>query len=253
MNNQEDQHAQLRASHTPEAVRERLDNQPSYYYLRDFVYGAVDGAVTTFAVVSGVAGAELSTGIIIVLGVANLVGDGFSMAAGNFLGTRADDQMKKRARQTEEEHIELYPEGEREEVRQILAAKGFEGEDLKRAVETVTSDRQRWVDLMMTDELGHSLRGPKALRAALVTFVAFVAVGLIPLLSFLIDYFSPVSIAEPFLISSVLTGTAFFAVGAAKALFVEQKWYWAGSETLIVGGSAAGIAYVIGALLKGLI
>lgn len=253
MNTHDEQQAQLRASHTPEAVRNRLSNQPSHHYLRDFVYGAVDGAVTTFAVVSGVAGAELSTGIIIVLGVANLVGDGFSMAAGNFLGTRADEQMKKRARQTEEEHIELYPEGEREEVRQILEAKGFSGEDLDRAVDTLTSDRQRWVDIMMTDELGHSLRGPRALPAALVTFVAFVVVGIIPLLSFLLDYFSPLSIAEPFLISSVLTGSAFFAVGAAKALFVEQKWYWAGIETLVVGGSAAGIAYGIGALLKGLV
>lgn len=245
--------AELQATHTPEAIRARLENEPNRYYLRDFVYGAVDGAVTTFAVVSGVAGADLSTGIIIVLGVANLIGDGFSMAAGNFLGTRAEEQIKLRARQTEERHIELNPEGEREEVRQILAAKGFAGEALEQAVETVTSDRERWVDIMMTDELGHSLKGPKALPAALVTFAAFVIVGLVPLLAFLLDYFSPLHVDDPFVVSSVLTALAFFAVGAAKSQFVEQKWYWAGLETLSVGGMAAAIAYAIGALLKGLV
>src|SRR5687768_3991101 len=89
----------LARQHTPAAVRERLDGGPPGSYLRDFVYGAVDGTITTFAVVAGVAGAGLSVGVVIVLGLANLVADGFSMAVGNFLGTKAERERRDRARQ----------------------------------------------------------------------------------------------------------------------------------------------------------
>lgn len=64
-------------------------------YLGDFIYGAIDGGVTTFAVVAGVAGARLSAGIVIVLGLANLFADGFSMAASNFASTRAERQLAR--------------------------------------------------------------------------------------------------------------------------------------------------------------
>jgi len=88
-------HADLAATHTPENVRQRLQTPTTHSYLRDFVYGAIDGTVTTFAIVSGVAGAGLSTGVILILGVANLVGDGFSMAASNYLGTKTEEELRR--------------------------------------------------------------------------------------------------------------------------------------------------------------
>ena len=94
--------------HTPAGVRARLSSPPRPSYLRDFVYGAIDGAVTTFAIVAGVVGAGLSDSVIVILGFANLFADGFSMAASNFLGTRAEQQRRQRARAEEERQIELF-------------------------------------------------------------------------------------------------------------------------------------------------
>src|SRR5690242_1269231 len=102
----------LLAEHTPQAIDRRLREGPRQSYLRDLVYGATDGIVTTFAVVAGGTGASLSGGVIVVLGAANLLGDGFSMAVGNFLGARAETQLRDRARRTEEDHIKLIPDGE---------------------------------------------------------------------------------------------------------------------------------------------
>jgi len=244
---------QLKAEHTPAAIRERLNNGPNHNYLKDFVYGAIDGAVTTFAIVSGVAGAGLSSEVVIVLGVANLIGDGFSMAASNFLGTRAENQLRQKARRTEEEHIEKYPEGEREEIRQIVKQKGFEGEDLDRAVDIITSDRSQWIDMMMREELGLTLENPPAWKAAFMTFFAFVLGGSIPLLVFIVDAISAEAVSSPYLFSTLMTGVAFFAVGAFKARFVDEKWPVAGGETLLIGGLAAGLAYAIGAFLRDLV
>jgi VIT1/CCC1 family predicted Fe2+/Mn2+ transporter len=239
--------------HTPAAIQDRLRAGPGHIYLRDFIYGAVDGIVTTFAVVSGVAGAGLSSGIVIVLGAANLVADGFSMAVSNYLGTRADRQLVERARRIEEEHIDAYPDGEREEVRQIFAAKGLSGDDLERMVSVVTSDRSRWIDTMIQEEYGLTLEGSSPLRAAAVTFSAFILSGALPLVSFLCELFSPGSLIEPFFMSSLMAGAALFLVGAIKGRFVFQKWYWSGAETFTVGGTAAALAYLVGAVLRGVV
>lgn len=243
----------LEHSHEPQAIAKRLAGATSHSYLSDFVYGAIDGTVTTFAVVSGVAGAALPAEVIVILGLANLVGDGFSMAASNFLGTRTDDQLLERARAMERKHIRMEPEGEREEVRQIYARKGFTGERLESVVDTITSDEEQWVNTMLTDELGLQLSTPSAFKAAAMTFVAFLAIGLIPLLSFIVQLFTPMSLNTAYLYSSVLTAVAFFFVGAAKSMFVDQKWYMSGLETLAVGGTAAGLAYGVGALLRNVI
>src|SRR5688572_15073797 len=138
----------LEHEHTREAIADRLASSAKHNYLRDFVYGGIDGAVTTFAVVAGTIGAELSPRIVIILGAANLAADGFSMAASNFLGTRTEIEELKSVHEIEARHIRLDPEGEREEVRQIYEAKGFDGTELERVVELVTSDEDRWIDTM---------------------------------------------------------------------------------------------------------
>jgi len=140
--------------HSPEAIRERLEGGPLHSYTRDWVYGGIDGSVTTFAVVAGVIGADLSPAIVLVIGMANILADGFSMAASNFLGTRTEHEELSHLEAIEHRHIERDPEGEREEVRQIYERKGFEGDDLRRVVELITVDRTRWVRTMLTEEYG---------------------------------------------------------------------------------------------------
>ena len=100
--------------HTVEAIGERLAAGPRHNYLRDWIYGGIDGSVTTFAVVTGVVGAQLSPVVIVIMGFANLVGDGFSMAASNFLGTKSEHDDMLRLAAIEHRHIEVAPEGERE-------------------------------------------------------------------------------------------------------------------------------------------
>jgi vacuolar iron transporter family protein len=239
----------LEREHTADAIQERLGSERSPSYLSDFIYGAVDGAVTTFAVVAGAAGANLADDVVIILGGANLIADGFSMAVSNYLGSRAERQQRERARREEELHIELVPEGEREEVRQIFASKGFEGDDLERVVDVITSDPKLWADTMMSDELGYGTTEPNEVRAALSTLTAFILIGFLPLLVFVYDLAASADVADPFLWSSILTGVAFLVVGGMKSRFVDQAWWRSAIETLLVGGLAAVLAYAAGALL----
>lgn len=241
----------LEREHTPHGVERRLSSEPKTSHLGDFVYGAIDGTVTTFAVVAGAAGADLGAAVVIILGVSNLFADGFSMAVSNYLGSRAEQDRQQQARLEEERHIRLMPEGEREEIRQLFRAKGFEGEDLERAVEVITSDEDRWVEMMMSEELGFAPVERSPARAGLATFVAFLVVGTIPLISYLVNLAFPGTIADPFLVSAVLTGLAFLLVGALKAAVVGQGMFRGSLETVVLGGIAAGLAFVVGRLLEG--
>jgi len=235
----------LEHDHTHEAIAARIAAS-NHNYIRDFIYGGVDGAVTTFAVVSGVAGAELSTKVVLILGFANLVADGFSMAASNFLGTRAEIDDYRRLEKIEYRHIEVAPEGEREEIRQIYREKGFEGEELEKAVELITSDNDRWVRTMLMEEYGlpSEIRSPWL--AAGSTFSAFIVCGLVPLIPYLFGW------GSSFLLSSVMTGITFFLIGSFKSRWSTTGWLRSGLETLLVGALAAGLAYGVGVLLKGI-
>ena len=184
-------------------------------YLRDAVYGATDGTVTTFAVVSGVEGAGLSPRIVLILGAANLVGDGFSMAAGNYLATKAD--------------------------RQRTAAHAGQGD-------AGQADADRAIPL------GAALdASPNPLTAAGVTFAAFAAAGVVPLLPYLFDAtVGGNSDGTAAASSAALTAGTFFGIGASKALVVRAHWWRAGLESLAIGGAAAALAYLCGRLLSGL-
>lgn len=242
----------LRAEHTQSAITERVSSQPGQNFLRDFVYGAIDGCVTTFAIAAGAVGAGLSSGVVIVLGLANLLADGFSMAVGNFLGTKADQQLIDRARRIEEHHLTAIPDGEAREVREIFRQKGFEGELLDEVVKVITADRKIWLETMLKEEWGLSLASVSPWKAALATFVAFIAVGAVPLAPFLVYYLFGLRGDSAFLPSIVMTGATFFAIGALKSRYVAEHWLRAGLETLGIGGTAAAMAYFVGVALQGL-
>ena len=160
------------------------------HYLGDLVYGANDGIVTTFTVVSGVAGAALSPAVVIVLGVVNLLADGFSMGASNFLA-----------------------------IRSSAAA---EGDDRGRA---------------------------EPLLHALATFGAFVTVGVVPILSYLL----PFAGAKAFPVSVATSALTLFGVGAARCWVTRKSQLRCGLEMLLVGTAAGLVAYAAGKVLGGLI
>jgi VIT1/CCC1 family predicted Fe2+/Mn2+ transporter len=242
-------HHDLKAEHEASAIEARLAAAKQNSYVGDAVLGAIDGCVTTFAVVAGTAGAALSPAIAIVLGLANLIADGFSMAASNYQRAKSEHELLARARETEERHVREVPEGEREEVRQIYAAKGFQGEVLEDIVTGITRDRKRWVDTMLVEELGLRLDPPKPGVAALTTFLGFCAAGIVPLL----PYFIPVLQGERvFAASTAATGVTFFGIGVLKGRILQQAPLKSGFETLLVGGGAAALAYIAGLLLRGL-
>lgn len=170
-------------------------------YLPEFVYGGIDGAVTTFAVVAGAIGASLNATIILILGFANLFADGFSMAVSNYLSTKSEVALHKK-------HT-----------------------DYKRVKRKLK----------------------KPINSALATFVSFVVIGFIPLLSFILAFQYGYFDQNKFLYSFILTGVALVVVGSVKGYITKEKGFSSALETLLIGGVAALIAYGVGAFIKGLL
>ena len=231
--------------HSPQEIAARIGAPPGRGVLRDVVYGAIDGSVTTFAIVAGVAGAGLSPFVIIALGLANVLADGFSMAAGNYSATKAERDNIIRIRAIEESHIATHPDGERREARAILELKGLSGTVLEQATDAIVADRENWIALMLEGEYGLGGVDPHPMRAALATFLAFLVAGLIPLLPFVFG------LGQAFTLSAWMTMGTFFVIGAMKSRWALSSWWRSGGETLLIGGAAAAIAYGVGTLFHG--
>lgn len=230
-------------SHRPADIQARLAAGPKASYLRDWVYGGIDGTVTTFAVVAGAIGADFSTQVLLVLGAANLFADGFSMAAANYTATRAEQDDYRRLIEQERRHIRFYPDGERQEIRQIFRNKGFDGDELETLVGLITERKDVWIDTMLTEEYGRSNTLSDPVRSAGSTFAAFVLCGSLPLAPFV------VSVPHAPAIATGLTALVFFAIGSVRSRFSTRSWLRCGLETFGIGITAAAVAFLAGDLL----
>lgn len=218
-------------------------------YLSEFVYGGIDGAVTTFAVVAGATGANLSSDIVIILGFANLIADGFAMSVGSFLSTKSAQQNYNKHKKIEYWEVDHLPEKETEEIRDIYRAKGFEGELLEQVVEVITADKDRWVDVMMKEELEMQEESKSPLAMGIVTFISFLILGLIPLIIYLVDYIQPLE-KNMFPISTVMTIISFGIIGFLKSLITNTNRLKGVLETVLLGMAAATLAYFVGNFLE---
>ena len=222
-------------------------------YLSEFVYGGSDGSISTFAVVAGASGAELGSAVIIILGFANLFADGLSMSVGSYLSSKAaQDNYEKHKRQ---EHWEVThtPEEERAEIQDIYRSMGFKGELLEQVTDQITANHNRWVEVMMKEELGmiKEPRHPLAIGAA--TLVSFNGIGLIPQLRYVYYYIIQTAPTHAFGIAGLLTSLAFIVVGWLKASVTQTSHLRAIGETLLLGGIAAALAYWVGDVLEKII
>lgn len=220
-------------------------------YLKDAVYGANDGIITTFAIVAGVAGADLGASTVLLLGSASLLADGFSMAASSLLAARSERDVYQRERSIEEWELHNRRASELTEMQALFKERGYSPQDAKNLTDLLVKNKDLWLDIMMREEL--KIAGANTLepiRGALTTFFAFVAAGMIPLFSY---FFFPSDHPSLFLVASLLTAIALFAVGATRSRFIKQSAFFAGIEMMAVGGIAAVIAYTIGAFVKTLV
>lgn len=221
-------------------------------YLGEFVYGGIDGAVTTFAVVAGSVGAGLDNKIIIILGFANLLADGFAMSIGAYLSTKSVKDNYNKHKRIEYWEVDNLPEKEREEVFEIYEQKGFKGELLEQVVDTITADKDRWVDVMMKEELLMVEETKSPIMMGLVTYLSFILIGLIPLIIYVWDYISKFP-GDLFLWTSIFTSIAFVFIGFLKTYITETSKLKGILETLILGILAATVSYFVGDILESII
>ncbi len=225
----------------------------NYDFIREFIYGSIDGGVTTFAVVAGATGAQFDHSVIIILGLANLVADGFSMSVGSYLSVKSQVEKYHKYQQYERWGVENIPELEREEIKDMYYAKGLRGKLLEKVVSVITSDKEVWIDEMMQGELGMIPEKNPPFTAGLITFLSFILIGSIPLLPFIIPGIGQLTGFTPFMLTCILTGLAFILIGIVKSQVTHTSRKSAVFETLLLGAVAAVIAYSVGHFLDGMI
>ena len=227
-------------------------------YVKAAVFGGLDGIVTTFAVVASVTGANLDTGVVIVMGFANLIADGISMGMGEYLSALAENQYAHTERNREEWEFEQNPAGEIKEMVDLYAEKGFSKEEATQIITMMSKHKEFFIDHMMVEELGIMTpdEDESPAKNGLVMFLSFMAFGLIPLLAYIA--LSTVEFGGNngdalFGIACAMTACALFLLGAIKSKFSNQTWYISGLQVLGNGALSATAAYLIGLGLEVLV
>ena len=214
-------------------------------YLAEFVYGGIDGSVTTFAVVAGSAGAKFSATVAIVLGLANLIADGFSMAVSSYLSAKSEQELYNKERRNLEKNIE-DPKVEQQLIKKIYHSRGLRGQILDELAAIIHQDRKHFIDLVMVEEKEMVPERKSPFQIGFTTFISFLVIGLVPLLAYILNAVFKLESQNLFLASSILTGLAFVGIGYLKSLVTQTSKPRAVIETLLLGALAATFAYVLG-------
>ena len=225
---------------------------PFTTYLKEIVYGGNDGIITTFAIVAGFAGAQANPAsqlpifTVLLFGFANLFADGVSMALGNFISTRSEQDVYRHAKQKEKYEIVHHPEMEVEESVEILVRKGFSQKQAADLVAIYRTNPVYWTDFMMNQELELSNpEGDNPLFMSIATFFSFVIFGFIPLLPYVLF-----NETATFLNSICATATALFLLGILRWKVGQQSFLRSVGEILFLGGVAAITAFLVGTQFK---
>lgn len=221
-------------------------------YIKSIVYGGLDGTITTFAAIAGVAGASLSSGVVLIMGLANLLADGLSMSIGDYLSSKSQTEYEAAERARESWEVDNYPQGEKRELVEIYKGRGMSKEDASAVVDVIAKDKKSWVDTMMIEELGILPSDESPVKDAFATFGAFVCFGFLPVAAYVFGLFIPGIAAIGFPLSIGLTALTLFGLGALKTIITGRAWFISGLEMLLVGGVAALAAYLVGLFLGGL-
>ncbi|MEK9727714.1 MAG: VIT1/CCC1 transporter family protein [Candidatus Margulisiibacteriota bacterium] len=227
---------------------------PFSTYLKEFVYGGNDGIVTTFAVVAGFSGANIgdhalnfSIVTVLLFGLANLFADGAAMGLGNYLSIRSEKKLYQNFYNKELAETQNSYEYEIEETELLFQNQGFNQDDSKKLTQIVSKNTDFWVKFMVQHECEmDNPEGDNPLYCGLATFASFVFFGFIPL----IPYFFMNTPSTTFIYSSLFTIGALSLLGAFRAYATKDSYIISIIETLIIGGTAAGLAYVVGLLFK---
>lgn len=227
-------------------------------YFKEVIYGGIDGIVTTFAVVAGFTGAavaenavvELSFLVVLLFGLANLFADAASMGLGNYLSVRSEQDLYAAARAKEEEMLKNHSEDERRATIEILIGKGFSREQAETVASIYENNPDYWLDFMMNHE--HEVadpRGENPIYTGFATFISFLIFGAIPLIPFMTG--SGGEAETVFKLSALGTFLALIVLGLLKWKVIGAKLWSSLLEVLLVGGTAALIAYTVGTFFGG--
>ncbi|MCL5267729.1 MAG: VIT1/CCC1 transporter family protein [Bacteroidetes bacterium] len=217
---------------------------PGGSIVRELVFGANDGLIAAFAVASGVNGAGVKSEVILIAGLAELIGGTISMALGAYLSTKSQIEYYRGEMNRESFEVDNFPEVERQEIRNIYRSKGFTGEILEKVISHITSDKERWVDIMMQEELGLSLDSTVSpLKSAIATGGAYAFGALMPIIPYF--FMRP---DNGLIASAILTLSSLFGVGAAKTAVTGKSPWRSGLESVTIGGLAAAATFIVGKL-----
>jgi len=218
--------------------------------ISSIVFGGLDGITTTFAVVAAATAANLSRGVILILGFANLIGDAIGMGIGDFVSSKAEYDHVLAERKREEWEIDNCLEIEKHEMKEIYQRRGLTAEQAAEVVELMLENREVFLDRMMVDELGLlPAEDPKtAAKNAAVTFAAFLFFGGAPLIPYLANahYSLPGGFDDVFIESLVCFVVALFALGCYRGVVTGKNWLIIGMITLICGAATTAIAWGLG-------